>query len=52
MFHYSEVKELNLKSFNTSKIDNILEMLDGCKTEVIDLSSFDTSSVQFAGWMF
>lgn len=42
----SNLKTINLKGFNTSKVNNMSEMFNNCRAlESLDLSGFDTSNV-------
>lgn len=48
----SALEGLNLSNFNTSKVTNMEEMFEGISLQSLDLSSFDTNSVRYMGWMF
>jgi len=53
MFQYTQgLKQVNLSSFNTSKVTDMSKMFSQCGLEVIDLRNFDTSSVLTMNSMF
>lgn len=53
MFRYTQgLKQMNLSSFNTSKVTDMSSMFSQCGLEVIDLRNFDTSSVLTMNSMF
>ena len=49
----SNLKELDLKSFNTSNVSNMTNMFSRCsRLTELDLTNFNTTSVTNMKWMF
>lgn len=43
----NQLKQVNVKSFNTSSVTNMNSMFSGCENlESIDVSNFDTKNVK------
>ena len=51
-YHLQKMKELDLSSFDTSKVTDMAYMFQSTKLTKINLSSFDTSKVTNMKWMF
>ncbi|MCO6529930.1 BspA family leucine-rich repeat surface protein [Lactobacillus sp.] len=51
-YHLQNMKELDLSSFDTSKVTDMAYMFQSTKLTKINLSSFDTSKVTNMKWMF
>lgn len=52
MFHLSDIENINLSSFDTSKVTNMSHMFSDSYITSLDLSSFDTSKVTNMSDMF
>ena len=52
MFFNSQATDINLSSFNTSKVTDMNSMFRSSKTITLDLSSFDTSKVINMNYIF
>ena len=52
MFEYSNITTLNIKNFDTSKVENMMGMFSNSKITEIDISNFDTSNVTDMSHMF
>ena len=52
MFDSSKATSLDLSSFDTSNVTDMLQMFYYSKATILDLSSFDTSNVISMGNMF
>ena len=53
LYHCEKLKYINLKYMNTSKLNYMRAMSDGCYSLVsLDMSYFDTSLVTHMGWLF
>ena len=53
MFQSAGLTEINLHTWDTSKVTTMCEMFRGCKKlEILDVSGFDTSNVTNFSWIF
>ena len=52
-FQCSDITEIDLSNFNTSKVNNMIGMFNGCSSLTsLNLSNFDTSKVEKMNVMF